>query len=817
MADDDSVDGASAGLTAAGFGAGSSLSLALTTSYNGSRTTGAGTGGAFPAARPRPRPPPGVFAAFALSVGRAAASTLAGNRRFLAPIGAVTCTRGASRDGESLSASRSGGGGALSVPSDASTRPRESRPRDMAPSHARCASHARRTARADADGDARDEQKGEDASSPPATHRSRCRVRRHAARMCDPVRCTLTPRVRILTRVVDAPTSFSPASPSPTRTIVMLTARAASIAPARRGAGAQRCDARCHKARGVARGVASAALTPRARVTSAAARDASVTRDARVRAIKSPDTEDAIPDENFKPEELKFQDIVSLWVTQILQTYGDKESKDNAPVCEGVIDDLVGGPIFLALYPYFRRYGGVFKLAFGPKVFMVLSDPVIVREVLKEKPFSFDKGVLAEILEPIMGQGLIPAPYAVWKNRRRQLVPGFHKAWLDHMVGLFGHCSNELLRNLDKVAASGEVVDMEERFCSVSLDIIGLAVFNYDFGSVTKESPIISAVYNCLQEAAHRSTFYVPYWNLPFATMIVPRQREFKKNMGIINDTLNDLIKKAQQFEGTDDLEELQNRDYSKVKDPSLLRFLVDIRGADVTDTQLRDDLMTMLIAGHETTAAVLTWGLYCLVQQPELLKRVQADIDEVFGDDDRTPTYEDIQKLESVRLCIAEALRLYPEPPILIRRCLEDVKLPKGAGDVEVTLIKGMDIFISVWNLHRSPECWENPDTFDPFRFKRPYTNPGVKDWAGYNPDLMTGLYPNEVASDFAFIPFGAGARKCIGDQFAMLEATIAMAMVLRRYDFELMKDPKDIGMEMGATIHTAGGLPMKLTRRRP
>ena len=534
------------------------------------------------------------------------------------------------------------------------------------------------------------------------------------------------------------------------------------------------------------------------------------------RAVKEPE-EETIPSDDFKPEELKFRDIVSLWVTQILQTYGDKESKDNAPVCEGVIDDLVGGPIFLALYPYFRRYGGVFKLAFGPKVFMVLSDPVVVREVLKEKPFSFDKGVLAEILEPIMGQGLIPAPYAVWKNRRRQLVPGFHKAWLDHMVGLFGHCSNELVRNLDKAAASGEVVDMEERFCSVSLDIIGLAVFNYDFGSVTKESPIISAVYNCLQEAAHRSTFYFPYWNLPFATDIVPRQREFKKNMSIINDTLNGLIKQAQQFEGTDDLEELQNRDYSKVKDPSLLRFLVDIRGADVTDVQLRDDLMTMLIAGHETTAAVLTWGLFCLVQKPELLKRIQADIDEVFGDDDRTPTYDDIQKLESVRLCIAEALRLYPEPPILIRRCLEDVTLPKGAGDVEVTLIKGMDIFISVWNLHRSPECWENPDEFDPFRFKRPFKNPGVKDWAGYNPDLLTGLYPNEVASDFAFIPFGAGARKFIGDQFAMLEATIAMAMTLRRYDFELQKDPKDIGMEMGATIHTAGGLPMKIKRRTP
>ena len=257
-------------------------------------------------------------------------------------------------------------------------------------------------------------------------------------------------------------------------------------------------------------------------------RGASLRRDA-VGMPQPPSTEEDI-DDDFVPSQLGIKDIISLWITQILQTYGDEESKDGAPVCEGSVDDLVGGPIFLALYPYFLRYGGVFKLAFGPKVFMVLSDPVVVREVLKEKPFAFSKGVLAEILEPIMGQGLIPAPYAVWKNRRRQLVPGFHKAWLDHMVGLFGDCSTQLVKNLDAEIAKGNgsaIVDMEERFCSVSLDIIGLAVFNYDFGSTTRESPIIKAVYTCLQEAAHRSTFYFPYWNLPLADVLVPRQREF--------------------------------------------------------------------------------------------------------------------------------------------------------------------------------------------------------------------------------------------------------------------------------------------------
>ena len=131
------------------------------------------------------------------------------------------------------------------------------------------------------------------------------------------------------------------------------------------------------------------------------------------------------------------------------------------------------------------------------------------------------------------------------------------------------------------------------------------------------------------------------------------------------------------------------------------------------------------------------------------------------------------------------------------------------------MTLIKGMDVFISVWNLHRHPDCWEEPLKFDPTRFKRPFQQPGRQGLEpGTTPTLISGLYPNEVTSDFAFIPFGAGARKCIGDQFAIWKATSCLAMTLQRYDFEMTKDRRSVGMEMGATIHTAGGLPMKVTQ---
>ena len=176
----------------------------------------------------------------------------------------------------------------------------------------------------------------------------------------------------------------------------------------------------------------------------------------------------------------------------------------------------------------------------------------------------------------------------------------------------------------------------------------------------------------------------------------------------------------------------------------------------------------------------------------------------------------DDIRSLKYTRYTVAESLRMYPEPPILIRRCLKEDVLPRGSTDVNVKLLKGMDIFISVWNLHRSPDLWEEPDRFNPDRWEEEFRNDKVEGWSGYRPDLLTGLYPNEIASDFAFIPFGGGMRKCVGDQFALMEATVVLARFVQAFDFELVGAAEDVGMVTGATIHTENGLKMRLRRRK-
>eukprot|EP00933_Yihiella_yeosuensis_P005962 TRINITY_DN11058_c0_g1_i2.p1 TRINITY_DN11058_c0_g1~~TRINITY_DN11058_c0_g1_i2.p1 ORF type:complete len:681 (-),score=134.20 TRINITY_DN11058_c0_g1_i2:113-2155(-) len=522
-----------------------------------------------------------------------------------------------------------------------------------------------------------------------------------------------------------------------------------------------------------------------------------------------------------KGQPLVLGDTMHVFRTNIEQIFGGEESYDGAPLATGDLASagLTDGTMYLGLQRYQEDFGDVYKLCFGPKSFMVVSDPQLIKHMLKDNVFNYDKGVLGEVLEDVMGKGLIPADFETWKVRRRAIVPGFHNKWLDFQVGEFARAGLFLVEKLKKAAASGETIDMEERFGSVALDIIGKAVFNYEFGSVEGESPVVKAAIQSLREVEHRAQTPFQYWKIPLMDVIVERQREFKDNMELLNGALNKCIEQALAGRSEADLEELEARDYSKMENPSLLRFLVDMKGEATSGKQLRDDMITMLIAGHETTASALTWALFELAQNQPLMQRVQEEVDQVMGDRD-APTYEDVKKMELVRLCIAESLRMYPEPPLLIRRAIDEDTLPAGATGKETKVLRAMDFFVSIYNLHRNEKYWPNANTFDPDRFKRKYVNPDVPGWAGYNPDKWKGqLYPNEIASDYALVPFGAGPRKCVGDTFAMLEASVSLAVVLRDFNFSFAAptaDPSQVGTSTGATIHTKNGLWMKPDLRK-
>ncbi|KAH7425048.1 hypothetical protein KP509_11G037600 [Ceratopteris richardii] len=456
------------------------------------------------------------------------------------------------------------------------------------------------------------------------------------------------------------------------------------------------------------------------------------------------------------------------------------------PEARGDVRAITGQPFFIPLYDLYLTYGGIFRLTFGPKSFLIVSDPAIAKHLLKDNSKAYSKGILAEILDFVMGKGLIPADEEVWRVRRRAIVPALHRKYVAEMVGLFGRAAENLCQKLELAANNGEDVEMESLFSRLTLDIIGKAVFNYDFNSLTRDTGIVEAVYTLLREAEDRSIAIIPYWDIPIIKDLSPRQQKVAAALKLVNDNLNDLISICKRMVEEENVK--FDEEYMNDKDPSILHFLL-ASGDDVSSKQLRDDLMTLLIAGHETSAAVLTWAFYLLAQNPDVLAKLQHEVDLVLGD--RMPTMEDMKKLKYTTRVINETLRLYPQPPVLIRRSMEDDVLGK------YNISKGEDFFISVWNLHRSPTLWEDADVFKPER------------WPVDGPD------PTEVTENFRYLPFGGGPRKCVGDMFATFENITAVAMIVRRFDFELALGAPPVGMTTGATIHTTAGLHMTFTHR--
>ncbi|KAI7996087.1 hypothetical protein LOK49_LG10G01566 [Camellia lanceoleosa] len=479
------------------------------------------------------------------------------------------------------------------------------------------------------------------------------------------------------------------------------------------------------------------------------------------------------------------------WLTSLAQSLSIGKDDSNIPIANAKLEDvseLLGGALFLPLFKWMKEYGPIYRLAAGPRNFVVVSDPAIAKHVLRNYG-KYAKGLVAEVSEFLFGSGFAIAEGQLWTVRRRAVVPSLHKTYLSVIVDrVFCKCAERLVEKLKTNALNGSAVNMEENFSQLTLDVIGLALFNYNFDSLTTDSPVIDAVYTALKEAEARSTDLLPYWKINALCKIIPRQIKAENAVTLIRKTVEELINKCKEIVESEG-ERINEEEYVNETDPSILRFLLASR-EEVSSIQLRDDLLSMLVAGHETTGSVLTWTVYLLSKDPSSLSKAQEEVDRVLQG--RPPTYEDIKNLKFLTRCINESLRLYPHPPVLLRRAQVADVLP---GNYKVN--PGQDIMISVYNIHHSPQVWDRAEEFVPERFD------------------LDGPMPNETNTDFRFIPFSGGPRKCIGDQFALLEAIVALAIFVQHMDFELVPD-QNISMTTGATIHTENGLYMKVSQRQ-
>ncbi|KAK9124056.1 hypothetical protein Sjap_013658 [Stephania japonica] len=421
------------------------------------------------------------------------------------------------------------------------------------------------------------------------------------------------------------------------------------------------------------------------------------------------------------------------WLTSLTRSLASgigAEDNSGIPIANAKLDDvsdLLGGALFLPLFKWMNEYGPIYRLAAGPRDFVVVSAPAIAKHVLRSYGVKYGKGLVSEVSEFLFGSGFAIAEGSLWTARRRAVVPSLHKKYLSVIVDrVFCKCAERLVEKLKLDAEDGVAVNMEAKFSQLTLDVIGLSVFNYNFDSLTADSPVIEAVYTALKEAEARSTDLLPYWKA-------------EKAVEVIRKTVEELISKCKEIVEAEG-ERINEEEYVNERDPSILRFLLASR-EEVSSTQLRDDLLSMLVAGHETTGSVLTWTIYLLSK-------------------------------------------------VLLRRAQVPDVLP---GNYKVNA--GQDIMISVYNIHRSSQVWERADEFVPERFN-------LDDQYPMRRTLISGVLFLWLLLK-VFIPFSGGPRKCVGDQFALLEAIVALAVFLQHMNFELVPD-QNISMTTGATIHT-------------
>lgn len=429
-----------------------------------------------------------------------------------------------------------------------------------------------------------------------------------------------------------------------------------------------------------------------------------------------------------------------------------------------------------------ERYGDMVYVKFGHVDYYALRHPEQIREVLVEKAHAFVRWERhVEVLAQLHGQSLLISEGAQWRRQRRMLQPAFSPKRFDAYAGQVSAAVAEALAAMPGDGATA--VDFEHAMDMLAADVILRTMFGarVDANGGDDTGRVERAV-RTLVDIGYREMFLpfaLPDW-LPYPG------RGAKRDAMRLLDTLirSHIAARRAAPEGQDDL-------------LGMLLAAVDegsegegeeAGGAMLDDEGVRDQLMTTFLAGHETTAAALTWAGWALVAHPEVAGRAAEEVDRVLGG--RTPGCADLARLPYLGMVVKEVMRLYsPSPGLLARRALEDVRiggylLPKGSVVSIMTVIP-----------HHDARWFPQPERFDPARF-----------------DPAAG---REIPRG-AYLPFGAGPRVCIGSSFASVEITLALAMLLQRFILQPAPGQGAPKARMGVSQRPEGGLRLVLRRRR-
>jgi cytochrome P450 len=395
-----------------------------------------------------------------------------------------------------------------------------------------------------------------------------------------------------------------------------------------------------------------------------------------------------------------------------------------------------------------HEYGDVAGFRIGPRPVVLLSDPEMIEQVLATQQKNFVKHFVLNLLRPVLGEGLVTSEGDLWLHQRRMIQPAFQRSHIEGYAGtMVGHTERMLADWSD-----GDHLDLHAAMMHLTLSIAAKALLDAEV-SGSEFRAVSHALDLLMRDFVYRfeGIVKIPLWAPTAWNWRIRRQ------IRRLDRVIYGIIDRRRQgpLDGDDLLSRLMKATDAGAENPGA-------RGT-MTDRQLRDELMTLLLAGHETTAGALGWTCYLLAQHAEVDDRLRAELQEVLGG--RTPTAADVPRLTYTEHVVTESMRVYPPVYAVGRKAARLCEV--GGYDVPASTT----FLMSQWVLHRDPRFFDDPLEFRPER------------WAN-------GLAKR--IPKFAYFPFGGGPRVCVGNSFAMLEAVLVLATMAQRFRFELLPRPK-------------------------
>ena len=410
-----------------------------------------------------------------------------------------------------------------------------------------------------------------------------------------------------------------------------------------------------------------------------------------------------------------------------------------------------------------RKHGDVVHIKIGRKSDFLLNHPDLVRAALLDHENL--RRCVHRPLRRVLGKGLLTCRGERHKKQRALLQPMFTR---ERIVALGDVMVGEIKRRTDRWR-EGATLDMAPEMLELAISIAGKALFDVDFSS--KAAGLRDALVTVLQATRFNNLAVA---SKQFEKLSLPIHRRFARAAEKLETEIRAIIAERQK---------------GASEGPDLLSIMVRLQKQSrkgLTEQKIRDQILTFLMVGHETTATALMWTWYLLSENPEVAKKLYSEVDHVLGD--RLPSGQDCDRLPYTRMVFAESMRLYPPVWLLTRRAVGDVKIN---GFV---IRSGSYVHLSPFVMHRDPRYFPKPERFDPER------------WT-----------PEAVAArpKFSYFPFGGGSLQCIGEGFGWMQGVLTIATLARRWQMRLVPGHR---IELGPhiTLRSRYGMPMKLERRR-